>query len=320
VLLFGDMQIYPGECPPRPQYCTPRTGTQRGRRIFQIGRAVVCGVCGPRARGLQGVGRGVCRASGAGFSGRARARAESRQRGSGVGAGRSQRTQRVGAGHAAAGAAAIAGLRAGAGFAGSAAVEHGVCEASGAGFAGRARGTRRESAERRRGGHGTSAENIESRRGACGRRCSCHCRLEGGCEVCGVCGRRARGLRGVERRVCGARAESRQRGGGAGAGRAQSSGRHYRLEVGRGVCAVGTLRLQSAESRRGWCGARAENGEEAGAVYTNALIVSRDNSTTAGNDDPDCRSWMNVVQAHNSNRPFKGLQKQREEGSVMGPW
>jgi hypothetical protein len=58
---------------------------------------------------------------------------------------------------------------------------------SGVDFVGRVRGTRREPAERRRSGHEV-----------CGCRCGSHCRLEDGR---GVCGSRARGLRGVGIRI-----------------------------------------------------------------------------------------------------------------------
>jgi hypothetical protein len=97
------MQIYPGECPPRPLYCTPRMGTQRGGQRFS--RLVAALWAGCRAWTLWG----GCEA-----------RAESRQRG-GV----------AGTGYAAAGAEAIAGLRTGVGFA---AVGRGVCGAWGLGF------------------------------------------------------------------------------------------------------------------------------------------------------------------------------------------
>jgi hypothetical protein len=190
------------------------------------------GACGRRCswhcqlEGSAAVEHGVCGASGAGFVGRRGARAESRQRGGGAGTGRPQRTQRVVVEHAAAGAAAIAGLRAGARFAGSAAVEHGVCGASGAGFAGRA--------------------------------------LE-------------------------ARAESRQRGGGA---CVESSGRHCRLEVGRGVCAEGALRLQRAQRVGAASAGHAQRTERRRrAIYANVLIVSRDIGPQILPSPPCCPAW-----------------------------
>jgi hypothetical protein len=56
-ILFGDMQIYPGECPPRPLYCTPRMGTQRGGQRFSRARELAAwfaGFAGRRARTLWG--------------------------------------------------------------------------------------------------------------------------------------------------------------------------------------------------------------------------------------------------------------------------
>jgi hypothetical protein len=76
--------------------------------------------------------------------------------------------------------------------AGSVAVEHGVCGASGAGFAGRARGTRREPAERRRGGHGTSIENTEVGAGHAAAGAAAIAGLRAGARFAG---RRAQGLR-----------------------------------------------------------------------------------------------------------------------------
>jgi hypothetical protein len=108
-ILFGDMQIYLGECPPRPLYCTPLMGTQRGEQRFsRLVTAWFAGFAGHWARTLWG----GCEA-----------RVESRQRG-GI----------AGVGHAAAGAEAIVGLRSGVWFAGFAAVGREVCGAWGLGF------------------------------------------------------------------------------------------------------------------------------------------------------------------------------------------